>query len=465
MLRKDRWRLGLVAVVVIAAVASVFPIQGRVNLGLDLKGGAHIVLQARGTEENPLTHDSVERLLVVLRNRVDQYGVAEPLIQREGQDRIIVDLPGVENPEHALDLIGKTALLEFRQVRQATGALPPKAERPNYDSDEEYEAAVTRWNEVKAQRDQLESRMREEGASDSSTMVAVDDSGRVYLLGSAYVTGKDLKDAKATYDNLGRPVVSLEFNDEGAKLFDGATAENVGNQIAIVLDGSVVSAPVVQERISGGAAQISGRFNPEEARNLAIMLRAGALPVPVDILENRSVGPTLGADSIQAGLKAGLIGCVLVVLFMLLYYRVLGIAADVALMVTMLVLFALLISFRATLTLPGIAGIILTIGMAVDGNILIYERIKEEYRDGKTPFASLEAGFKKAFTTILDANVTTLIAAAVLYYFGSGPIRGFALTLAFGIVASVFSALLVTRVLLQVMVGRNGIPSLARRDN
>ncbi|MCF4112973.1 MULTISPECIES: protein translocase subunit SecD [Dethiosulfovibrio] len=463
MLRKDRWRLTLVAVVVIAALASVFPIKGRIHLGLDLKGGAHIVLQAKGTDENPLTGDSVERLLAVLRNRVDQYGVSEPLIQREGQDRVIVDLPGVENPEQALELIGKTALLEFRQVVQATSALPPKAQRENYDSDEEYQTAVSRWNEVKVDRDELESRLRSEASSKSGAVVGSDEAGRIYLLGPVYVGGKDLKDAKATYDNLGRPVVSLEFNDDGSKLFDSATAENVGNQIAIVLDGTVVSAPVVQERISGGAAQISGRFTPEEARNLAIMLRAGALPVPVDVLENRSVGPTLGADSINSGLKAGLIGCALVILFMLLYYRILGIAADIALSVTILILFALLISFKATLTLPGIAGIILTIGMAVDGNILIFERIKEEYRDGKTPFASLDSGFKKAFKTILDANVTTLIAAAVLYYFGSGPIRGFALTLAFGIVASVFSAVLVTRVLLQVMVSHNSIPSLARR--
>ncbi|MCF4152212.1 protein translocase subunit SecD [Dethiosulfovibrio sp. F2B] len=463
MLRKDRWRLTLVAVVVIAALASVFPIKGRINLGLDLKGGAHIVLQAKGTEENPLTGDSVERLLAVLRNRVDQYGVSEPLIQREGQDRVIVDLPGVENPEQALELIGKTALLEFRQVVQATSALPPRAQRENYDSDEEYQAAVSRWNKVKTDRDDLESRLRSEASSEAGAVVGSDEAGRIYLLGPVYVGGKDLKDAKATYDNLGRPVVSLEFNDDGAKLFDSATAENVGSQIAIVLDGMVVSAPVVQERISGGAAQISGRFTPEEARNLAIMLRAGALPVPVEVLENRSVGPTLGADSINSGLKAGLIGCALVILFMLLYYRILGIAADIALSVTILILFALLISFKATLTLPGIAGIILTIGMAVDGNILIFERIKEEYRDGKTPFASLDSGFKKAFKTILDANVTTLIAAAVLYYFGSGPIRGFALTLAFGIVASVFSAVLVTRVLLQVMVSHNSIPSLARR--
>lgn len=463
MQRRDRWRLALVAVVVIAALASVFPIGGRIHLGLDLKGGAHILLQAKGTPENPLTADSIERLLAVLRNRVDQYGVAEPLIQREGADRVIVDLPGVKDPEQALELIGKTAMLSFRQVLKSTGALPPAAHRENYDSDEEFEAAVGRWNKVKAERDELVETLKADAEKEPGTMVATDEAGRVYLLGKSYVGGKDLKNAKANFDNLGRPVVSLEFNSEGAKLFDQATADNIDRQIAIVLDGNVVSAPVVQERISGGAAQISGKFTPSEATSLAIMLRAGALPVPVEILENRSVGPSLGADSIKAGLKAGLIGCVLVVLFMLIYYRVLGFAADIALSVTMLVLFALLISFKATLTLPGITGIILTIGMAVDGNILIYERIKEEYRDGKTPFASLRSGFKKAFKTILDANVTTLIAAAALYYFGSGPIRGFALTLTFGIIAGVFSAVLVTRVLLEVMINHGAIPSLARR--
>jgi preprotein translocase subunit SecD len=230
-----------------------------------------------------------------------------------------------------------------------------------------------------------------------------------------------------------------------------------------VLDGVVVSAPVVQERISGGNAQISGTFTVPEAQRLAIMLRADALPVSVEVLENRSVGPTLGSDSIRQGLRAGLIGAILVVLFMLVYYRVLGIAADSALAVALLLVFAGLISLRATLTLPGIAGIILTIGMAVDGNILIYERVKEEFRSGKTPRASIDAGFKKALTTILDANITTLIAAGVLYYFGSGTIRGFAVTLSIGIIASVFTAVVVTRALLQVLMTGTRIPSLTRR--
>jgi preprotein translocase subunit SecD len=295
--------------------------------------------------------------------------------------------------------------------------------------------------------------MEEKAASDPSLIVAKEEeSGRLYLLGTAYVTGEHLIDAKTSYDSLGRPTVNLKFNREGAKLFDEATAANVGKQIAILLDGVVISAPVVQERISGGEAQISGRFTTASAQRLAIMLRAGALPVNVKILENRSVGPTLGSDSIKAGVRAGLIGVALVVVFMLVYYASLGIVANLTLGVTILLLLAGLISLKATLTLPGIAGIILTIGMAVDGNILIYERIREEIRSGKTIYASIDAGFRKAFVTIFDANLTTLIAAAVLYYFGSGPIRGFAVTLSIGIVASVFSAIVVMRTLLRIFL-------------
>ncbi|MEA3507350.1 MAG: protein translocase subunit SecD [Synergistota bacterium] len=454
MLKRDRWRLILVAVVVIAALLTVFPIRGRVRLGLDLKGGAHILLQAVGTPDQPVTNDSVERLLAVLRNRVDQYGVTEPVIQREGDDRIIVDLPGVADPEAALELIGKTAMLEFRQVVEAGSALPPGPERGNYDSRESYLAAQQRWDDVKTQIEEADALMIERAQEDTELLFAPGDEESAYLLGKAYVSGKYLVDAKTSYDNLGRPVVTLEFDSEGARLFDEATAGNIGRQIAIVLDGVVISAPVVQERISGGNAQISGRFSSAQAQRLAIMLRAGALPVPVDILENRSVGPTMGSDSIRAGIRAGLIGAFMVLVFMLIYYGAQGLVADAALFATLLLVFAGLISFKATLTLPGIAGIILTIGMAVDGNILIFERMKEEIASGKTPYASVDAGFRKAFTTIFDANVTTLIAAAVLFYFGSGPIRGFAVTLSIGIIASVFSALVVTRALLQVFQGR-----------
>lgn len=454
MFKRERWRLFLVVVVVVAALVSVFPIEGKIRLGLDLKGGAHIVLQAKGTPENPLSDDSVERLLAVLRNRVDQYGVSEPIIQRSGSDRVIVDLPGVEDPEAALELIGKTAQLEFRRVLAVTPEVPPSPQRPNYESDETYRKAQERWQEAKSQIDEMGRDFQERIAKEASLLVAHDDFDRVYLLAAVDVSGKDLIDAKTAYDNLGRPIVTLKFSAEGAKLFDKATAESVGRQLAIVLDEVVVSAPVVQQRISGGEAQISGTFSVSEAQRLAIMLRAGALPVPVEILENRSVGPTLGADTIQAGLRAGLVGACLVVAFMLLYYRFLGLAADVSLVVTILLVFAGLISLRATLTLPGVAGIILTIGMAVDGNILIYERIREELAAGKTRMAAVDAGFRKALTTILDANVTTLIAAAVLYYFGSGPIRGFAVTLSVGVVASVFSAVIVTRALIGLLMTR-----------
>jgi preprotein translocase subunit SecD len=454
MQRRDRWRLVIVGIVIVAALVSVFPLEGRIRLGLDLKGGAHILLQAKGTPENPLTEDSVQRLIAVLRNRVDQYGVTEPVIQREGNDRVIVDLPGVSDPEAALELIGKTAQLEFRNVVESSSPLPPGPKRPNYESQEAYMEAVQRWEEVKKQHDRLAEQLAARAGEESNLEVSRGEEGGVYLLGETYVTGKSLKDAKTTFDNLGRPVVTLEFDKEGAGKFDQATAANVGRQIAIVLDGKVISAPVVQERISGGNAQISGNFTTAEAQRLAIMLRAGALPVPVEILENRSIGPTLGADSIRSGLRAGLIGAMLVLVFMLVYYGKLGVAAIAALTSTILLLFAGLISLKATLTLPGIAGIILTIGMAVDGNILIFERMKEELREGKTPHASVDAGFRKALKTIVDANVTTLIAAAVLYYFGSGPIRGFAVTLSIGILASVFSAVIVTRALLQVFQSR-----------
>ncbi len=454
MQRRDRWRLVIVGIVIVAALVSVFPLEGRIRLGLDLKGGAHILLQAKGTPENPLTEDSVQRLIAVLRNRVDQYGVTEPVIQREGNDRVIVDLPGVSDPEAALELIGKTAQLEFRNVVESSSPLPPGPNRPNYESQKAYMEAVQRWEEVKKRRDRLAEQLAARAGEEPNLEVSRGEEGGVYLLGETYVTGKSLKDAKTTFDNLGRPVVTLEFDKEGAGKFDQATAANVGRQIAIVLDGKVISAPVVQERISGGNAQISGNFTTAEAQRLAIMLRAGALPVPVEILENRSIGPTLGADSIRSGLRAGLIGAMLVLVFMLVYYGKLGVAAIAALTSTILLLFAGLISLKATLTLPGIAGIILTIGMAVDGNILIFERMKEELREGKTPHASVDAGFRKALKTIVDANVTTLIAAAVLYYFGSGPIRGFAVTLSIGILASVFSAVIVTRALLQVFQSR-----------
>ncbi|MDR1979452.1 MAG: protein translocase subunit SecD [Synergistaceae bacterium] len=456
MLRKDRTRLWIVLFVALAAVAYSWPIAGRINLGLDLKGGAHIVLQAKDTPENPIGDDGIDRLLAVLRNRVDQYGVAEPIIQSSGTDRVIIDLPGVQDPAAALELIGKTALLEFREVLDVSESAPPAPERQNYDNDEQFSRAQERWNAAAEAARNAGVRFEERAKTIEGAVVSRNEDEkdvRFYLLGPTAVAGKDLKDAAVNYDNLNRIGVSISFNDEGAAAFEESTGRLVGKQLAIVLDGVTISAPVVQSRISGGNAQITGNFSVDEATRLKIMLKAGALPIEVEIAENRSVGPSLGADSIRQGLRAGLIGGALVFVFMLVYYRFNGFAADIALIVTMLLVFAGLIAFKATLTLPGIAGIILTIGMAVDGNVLIYERMKEELKSGKTPLAALDAGFRKALVTILDSNITTLIAAVVLFYFGAGSVRGFGVTLSIGLVASVFSNVVVTRAMLQLFIG------------
>ena len=467
MIRRDRLRLWVVVIVVAAALAYAWPVAGRLNMGLDLKGGAHIVLQAKDTPESPIQDDSIDRLLAVLRNRVDQYGVAEPIIQKSGKDRIIIDLPGIQDPNAALELIGKTAQLDFREVLDVSAPPPPLPERKNYDSDEQFARAQERWNAAVAQGRTASADFATRAAGIEGAIAAPSEDdresagsatsvqeGRYYLLGKVLLSGKELKDAGVNPDNLGRMGVSLSFNAEGARLFEEATGRLVGKQIAIVLDGVVISAPVVQDRIAGGNAQITGRFTADEASRLAIMLKAGALPVAVEIAENRSVGPSLGADSVRQGLQAGLFGAAMVLVFMLIYYQFRGLAADVALVVTMLLVFAGLIAFNATLTLPGIAGIILTIGMAVDGNVLIYERIREEQRAGKTPLAALDSGFRKALVTILDSNITTLIAAVVLFYFGSGSVRGFGVTLSVGLVASVFSNVVVTRALLQIFMSR-----------
>jgi preprotein translocase subunit SecD len=442
----------LIAVVLILALLAVFPIEGRVKLGLDLKGGAHIILLAKGTDQTPVTSDGIDSLMAVLRNRIDQYGIVEPQIQREGSDRVAIDLPGVEDPDAALELLGRTAVLEFRQVAEAGPSMPPPVDRKNYRSDEDYNRALQNIASLNAQSVLRIQEFEEKAKSDDSVMTARGENGEVYLLGDLYVTGKDLTDAWPTRDELQKPAVSLRFNSAGARAFEDATAINIDKQIAIVLDGVVISAPVVRARISGGEAQISGNFTYDEAIRLSVMLRAGNLPFEVEVLENRSVGPTLGEDSIRSGIRSGLIGAALVVVFMLVYYGSLGIAADIAMTISMLMLVAIMIMLKTTLTLPGIGGIILTIGMAVDGNILIYERMREEFRSGKTIMAALDSGFRKALVVILDSNVTTLIAAAVLFYFGSGPVRGFAVTLSLGVLTSMFGNIIVTRALLQIML-------------
>jgi preprotein translocase subunit SecD len=336
-------------------------------------------------------------------------------------------------------------------VTEAAPSAPPKVVRSNYSSDEAYNRAVENWNALSAQYEGSVVSLDLRAKEDPSLFFARDEDGRAYLLGEVYVSGKDLVDARVAYDELQKPAVSIKFSSDGALAFENATAANIGKQIAIVLDDSIISAPVVQTKISG-EGRITGSFTDAEAARLAVMLRAGALPVAVEVLENRSVGPTLGEDSINAGILSGLIGAGLVAVFMLLYYGVLGIAADIALATAMLMLMAVVILLHTTLTLPGIGGVILTIGMAVDGNILIYERMKEEYRSGKTVMAALDSGFRKALVVILDSNVTTLIAAGVLFYFGSGPVRGFAVTLSLGVLTAMFGNIVVTRALLQLLL-------------
>lgn len=389
MQQKNRIKLIVsVLAIIICFALLVKPLALSVKQGLDLQGGTHVVLQAEDTPEAKVDDDAMNRSISIIERRVNELGLTEPVIQRQGRDRIIVELPGVKDPEQAIAMLGKTAMLEFKDME-----------------------------------------------------------------GNTVLTGKDLKDSKASADQSGRPVVTLQFNEEGAKKFAELTAKNVGNQIAILLDGKVLTAPRVSEPITGGNAQITGSQNAQEAEHLAILLRSGSLPIKLEVVENRTVGPTLGQDSKDKSVKAFAIGVAGVFIFMLFFYRLSGFIADVVLLLYTLLVLAVMKGLNATLTLPGIAGIILSIGMAVDANVLIFERFKEELKAGKTLRAAVNAGFSRAFVTIMDSNVTTIMAAAVLFYLGTGPIRGFAVTLALGVLISMFTAITVTKFILNALVG------------
>ena len=519
------WRLVLVIAVIVAAIVYLLPTLNpfiwphkQINLGLDLQGGMHLVLEVetekavesnleriyqdirqlvrkeriRGVRMQPtgdgkidvsvegadqiaafkkllsnelnsmlskiridgaellelslfLESDEVDHIkrlavdqaLETIRNRIDQFGVAEPDIRLQGDNRILIQLPGIKDTERAKGLIGKTALLEFKLVDDTgdvnaaiAGSVPPGRQ-------------VLYREEVDSQ-------------TDASRKIP-------YLLKKrAVLTGASLTDARVQIDSqYNEPYVSIEFDKKGARIFERVTEENVGKSLAIVLDDNVASAPVIQEKISGGQARITGQFDMEEARDLAIVLRAGALPAPVKILEERTVGPSLGADSIRYGLISMLIGGICVVVFMVIYYKGAGLIANFALLLNILLIAAGLSAIQATLTLPGIAGIILTIGMAVDANVIIFERIREELALGRTPFSAVDAGFKRATLTILDANVTTLIAAVVLYQFGTGAIRGFAVTLSLGVVASMFTALILARMIFDSILKNRKVRTLS----
>jgi len=401
--------------------------------------GGFVNLQLRINEKEAQVRKdrAVAQALETIRNRIDQFGVSEPIIQREGINHIVVQLPGIKDPKRAIELIGKTARLEFKLVDEAVNATTATA------------GSVPEDDELL-----FEKKTDPATGAVSETPVVVKR--------KAMITGDLLTDAQIRIDSqYNQPYVAIEFNSTGARLFDQVTAANVGKRFAIVLDSNVYSAPVIRERISGGSAQISGSFTEKDAADLAIVLRAGSLPAPVKILQNVTVGPSLGQDSIRKGLSAGLIGVALVVIFMGIYYKASGMVANLGMVLNIVYLMGALAALGATLTLPGIAAIVLLIGMSVDSNVLIFERIREELKLGKTPHAALDAGYDKAFLTIMDSHVTALITAAVLFQFGTGPVKGFAVSLSLGIIINLFTSLLATRVLFDAFLDRVHVKRLS----
>ncbi|MGM0498704.1 MAG: protein translocase subunit SecD [Bacillota bacterium] len=384
---KQKRRIKLIIILAIMAFAAFLYFQHGINLGLDLQGGAHIVLQAQPTEEREINDTVMSGIQSVIERRVNQLGLSEPLIQREGSDRIIVELPAVDSPNEAINTIGRTAMLTFQNSA-----------------------------------------------------------------GEVLMTGEAVKDARADHDQYGRPVIAFTLNNEGSTQFANITRQYIGKKIGIYLDDERLTNPTVQAVIEE-RGQITGYDSIQAAEEDAILIREGALPVPVEVIETRTVGPTLGAISIQKSIRAGLIGLLLVAIYMVFYYRFPGVLAAVILAIYGLILMGTMAGLQATLTLPGIAGLILSIGMAVDANIIIFERIKDELKSGKTLRAAIDSGFKRAYTTIIDANVTTIMTALILAYFTSGTVRGFAVTLGIGIIVSMFTAFFVTRNVIDIFAG------------
>jgi len=425
-----RGRIALILGVIIASIYFAFPLQEKINLGLDLKGGMHLVLKVETEKisENARA-DAVLRAMEILRNRIDAIGAGETVIQRQGEDQIIVQLPGVTDREKAIAMIGKVALLEFKlvhpdpvELRNALAGNIPNGYELKYVQDKEKEPLL-----VKKEAD---------------------------------LAGEAVADARVDFDQTGfrQPNISLTLSAKGTKTFGDLTQGHVGDRLAIVLDGEILSAPNIKEAILTGTAQITGMFTFEEASLLALSLRSGSLPAPMVVEEERTIGPLLGQDSIKAGVQATIIGCAAVFIFMFAYYLVAGLVADVALALNLLIVLgfmgflnAMLPDSQITLTLPGIAGIILTLGMAVDANVLINERIREELANGRPLAAAINNGYHRAFSAIFDSNATTLIAALMLFQFGSGPIKGFAVTLSIGLISSLFTALTVTRTIFDVL--------------
>ncbi|MGE4318849.1 MAG: protein translocase subunit SecD [Deferribacterales bacterium] len=511
---KVRW--AVILIVLGWSIFSMLPLDKKIKLGLDLQGGMHVVLgvdtekavesrvdstagqlrkelatdkinfsyvqksgkdkiniglnsaadmdKVKGivsknyptlqdisiSEENTLSYmfdpksvkqikeSAVEQSLEVVRNRIDQFGVSEPVIQRQGDSQVVVQLPGITDPDRAINLIGKTAQLKFYMVDDSVSA-----------------------NDVSTGNVPFDDIVLFQKKTDKATGKVISKVPYV-LKAEAALTGEYITDAEVNFSSTyNLPIVQFKLDAAGSKLFEELTGENIGKRMAIVLDDNVYSAPVIKTRIPGGSAYIDGMDSLQEAKDLAIVLRAGSLPAPVSIEENRTVGPSLGNDSINSGVKASVIGFVLIVVFMGIYYRMCGWVANIALFTNFVIILGVMAQFGATLTLPGIAGIILTVGMAVDANVLIFERVREEIRLGRTPLNALEYGFEKAFSTIMDANITTIIAAIVLFQFGTGPIKGFAVTLSIGILASLFTAIFVTKVIFWTFLGKKEVKSLS----
>lgn len=411
-----------------------------------------IVWQLREAESKRIKDSAINQALETIRNRIDQFGVAEPLVQRQGLKQIVVQLPGVKDPKRAKDLIKETALLEFKMLdedNQMKLDLPARIPKDK-------EADVLK---------QAESKLPE-GSQVLFERAVEKDTGREYRIPylvkkRVMLTGDVLSDARVSIGQFNDPYVSITFDAKGGREFERITGDNVKKRMAVVLDNTIYSAPVIQERISGGRAQITGTFTTQEANDLAIVLRAGALPAPLKIIQDLTVGPSLGKDSIEKGVRATLFAGAMVVIFMMVYYRLSGAIADFALILNLICLMGALSALSATLTLPGIAGIVLTIGMGVDSNVLIFERIREELRSGKGVRLAVDGGYDKAFWTIVDSHVTTLITGVVLFLFGTGPIKGFAVTLCLGIAINLFTALVGTKVVFDIINQRHKVEQLS----
>jgi preprotein translocase subunit SecD len=419
----------------------------------DAGGSANaIVVELRDTEVKRIKDSAINQALETIRNRIDQFGVAEPLVQRQGLKQIVVQLPGVKEPKRAKDLIKETALLEFKMLDEDNHM---KMDFPARVPKEKEAETLAKFESKVPEGDQI-----------LFERVVEKDTGREFRIPflvkkRVMLTGDVLSDARVSIGQFNDPYVSIEFDGKGGREFERITGENVKKRMAVVLDNTIYSAPVIQERISGGRAQITGTFTTQEANDLAIVLRAGALPAPLKIIQDLTVGPSLGQDSIDKGVRSTLIAGTLVVVFMIVYYRLSGVVADFALVLNLVCLLGALSALNATLTLPGIAGIVLTIGMGVDSNVLIFERIREELRAGKPVRLAVDGGYDKALLTIIDSHVTTLITGVALFLFGTGPIKGFAVTLCLGIAINLFTALVGTKVIFDLRNQRQKVETLS----